>query len=405
MVAGKLEQSIHLGFWNVRGVRRKRPASIARWLPLLLLWAAVLPAANEKETEADLRKVRREITELQQAIRNDTTQRDQLAGRLRDAELTVSGQRRKLDEVRAQRAESAKRRAALQAEHDQTEQRLAGERDALAGELRAAYTIGREEQIKLLLNQQDPAQLGRMFAYYGYFGRARADRIQAIRTQLERLNEIDASLAAEDQRLAQLEDQAQGELDGLQRARRERSDVLKDMDQQLKTRQAALTKLKQDADGLEKLLADLRRVLSDFPVNSGEPFEKLKGRLSWPALGKLLADFGERRASGMTWNGVLMATARGSQVRAVHSGRVVYADWLPGMGLLTIVEHSGGYLSLYGHNEQLFRAVGDWVSPGDVIATSGDSGGRSQPELYFEIRKGATPLNPHQWIRKPLPRN
>jgi septal ring factor EnvC (AmiA/AmiB activator) len=365
----------------------------------------VLPAANEKETEADLRKVRREITELQQAIRNDTTQRDQLAGRLRDAELTVSGQRRKLDEVRAQRAESAKRRAALQAEHDQTEQRLAGERDALAGELRAAYTIGREEQIKLLLNQQDPAQLGRMFAYYGYFGRARADRIQAIRTQLERLNEIDASLAAEDQRLAQLEDQAQGELDGLQRARRERSDVLKDMDQQLKTRQAALTKLKQDADGLEKLLADLRRVLSDFPVNSGEPFEKLKGRLSWPALGKLLADFGERRASGMTWNGVLMATARGSQVRAVHSGRVVYADWLPGMGLLTIVEHSGGYLSLYGHNEQLFRAVGDWVSPGDVIATSGDSGGRSQPELYFEIRKGATPLNPHQWIRKPLPRN
>jgi len=386
-------------------VSRKRPGSIARWLPLLLLWAIALPAADEKETEADLKKVRRAITELQQAIRSGTTQRDQLAGRLRDAELTFAGQRRKLDEVKAQRVESAKRRAALQAEHEQTEQRLTGERDSLAGELRAAYTIGREEQLKLLLNQQEPAQLGRMFVYYGYFGRARADRIQTIRTQLDRLGELDAALAAEDARLADLQDQAQSELDGLQRARRERGDVLKDIDQQIKTRQATLTKLKREEDGLEKLLADLRRVLSDFPVNSGEPFEKLKGRLSWPAQGKLLADFGQRRASGLTWNGVLLATDRGSQVRAVHSGRVVYADWLPGMGLLTIVEHSGGYLSLYGHNEQLFRAVGDWVSSGDVIASSGDSGGRSQSELYFEIRKGATPLNPHQWIRKPLPRN
>ncbi|HEY7378036.1 MAG TPA: hypothetical protein VH542_05080, partial [Steroidobacteraceae bacterium] len=235
-------------------MHRKRPGSIARWLPLLLLWTLALSAADEKETEADLRKVRKEISDLQQAIRSDTTQRDRLAGRLRDAELTVAGQRRKLDDLRAQRAQSAKRRAALQAEHEQTEQRLAGERAALAGELRAAYTTGRQEELKLLLNQQDPAQLGRMFAYYGYFGRARADRIQSIRTQLDRLNELDTELAAEDARLADLQDQAQSELDGLQRARRERGDVLKDMDQQLKSRQANLTKLKREADSLEKLL-------------------------------------------------------------------------------------------------------------------------------------------------------
>ena len=385
-------------------MQQKRPASIARWLALLLLWAMALPAADQKDTEADLRKVRKEITELQQSIRSDTTQRDQLAGRLRDAELTVSGQRRKLDDLRGQRADSARRRTALQAEHARVETSLADERAALAGQLRAAYTIGREEQLKLLLNQQDPAQLGRMFAYYGYFGRARADRIQAIRRQLDRLEELDAAVAAEDARLAELEDQAQAELDGLQRARRERGDVLNELNQQLKNRQVTLAKLTRERDALEKLLADLRRVLSDFPVTSTEAFEKLKGRLNWPVRGRLLADFGERRAGGLTWNGVLLATDRGSQVRAVHSGRVVYADWLPGMGLLTIVEHSGGYLSLYGHNEQLYRAVGDWVGAGDVIASAGDSGGRNQPELYFEIRKGATPLNPHQWIRKPLPR-
>ena len=385
-------------------MQQKRPASIARWLAALLLWAMALPAADQKDTEADLRKVRKEITELQQSIRSDTTQRDQLAGRLRDAELTVSGQRRKLDDLRGQRADSARRRAALQAEHVRVETSLADERAALAGQLRAAYTIGREEQLKLLLNQQDPAQLGRMFAYYGYFGRARADKIQAIRRQLDRLEELDAAVAAEDARLAELEDQAQAELDGLQRARRERGDVLNELNQQLKNRQLTLAKLTRERDALEKLLADLRRVLSDFPVTSTEAFEKLKGRLNWPVRGRLLADFGERRAGGLTWNGVLLATDRGSQVRAVHSGRVVYADWLPGMGLLTIVEHSGGYLSLYGHNEQLYRAVGDWVGAGDVIASAGDTGGRNQPELYFEIRKGATPLNTHQWIRKPLPR-
>jgi murein hydrolase activator len=364
-----------------------------------------LPAADQKDTEADLRKVRKEITELQESIRSDTTQRDQLAGRLRDAELTVAGQRRKLDDLRGQRADSARRRAALQAEHSRVEASLGDERAALAGQLRAAYTIGREEQLKLLLNQQDPAQLGRMFAYYGYFGRARADKIQSIRQELDRLEELDAAVAAEDARLADLEDQARAELDGLQRARRERGDVLNELNHQLKNRQVTLAKLTREKDALEKLLADLRRVLSDFPVNSAEPFEKLKGRLNWPVKGRLLADFGERRAGGLTWNGVLLATDRGSQVRAVHAGRVVYADWLPGMGLLTIVEHSGGYLSLYGHNEQLYRAVGDWVGAGDVIASAGDSGGRNQPELYFEIRKGATPLNPHQWIRKSLPRS
>jgi len=363
-----------------------------------------LPAADQKDTEADLRKVRKEISELQQSIRSDTTQRDQLAGKLRDAELTVAGQRHKLDELRVQRADSARRRAALQAERGQVENSLADEREALAGQLRTAYTIGREEQIKLLLNQEDPAQLGRMFAYYGYFGHARAAKIDSIRKQLDRLEELDAEVAAEDARLAELENLAQAELDGLQRARHERGEVLGELNQQLKNRQVTLAKLTREKDALEKLLADLRRVLSDFPVNSAEPFEKLKGRLSWPVKGRLLADFGDRRAGGLTWNGVLLATDRGSQVRAVHSGRIVYADWLPGMGLLTIVEHSGGYLSLYGHNEQLYRAVGDWVGVGDVIASAGDSGGRSQPELYFEIRKGATPLDPHQWIRKPLPR-
>ncbi len=361
-------------------------------------------AADERKAEADLSKVREDIEELQKSIRSETTERDSLAARLRDAELTASGARKRLDRIRAQRRQSARHRAQLQSERTAVEQTLAGEREALAGQLRAAYTIGRDEQLKLLLNQQDAAQLGRMFAYYGYFGRARAARIASIDGQLAKLVELDAQLAAEDEQLAALEDEARLQLETLQRGRQDRAQVVKELDRELKNRRTQLARLKREEATLEGLLADLRRVMQEFPVNSEEPFEKLKGKLAWPVLGRLVADFGQKRSPGLKWNGVLLATDRGSQVRALYFGRVIYADWLPGMGLLTILEHSGGYLSLYGHNQQLFKAVGDWVGPGDVIAAAGDSGGRSRPELYFEIRKGATPLNPHQWIKKALPR-
>ncbi len=385
----------------------RRPSWCRPWpsriLSLLLICGAS-HAADERKAEADLSKIRKDIAELQKSIRSETTERDGLAARLRDAEFTVAEARQRLDGLQAQRKESTRRRAELKVERDGTERSLEAERAALAGQLRTAYTIGRDEQLKLLLNQQDPARVGRMFAYYGYFGRARAARIDAIRAQLERLLELEQRLAAEDEQLAKLEDKARHELEAVQRARQDRATVVKELDRELKDRRVKLARLKREESTLEDLLADLRRVLQEFPVNSAEPFEKLKGRLAWPVRGRLVADFGQRRAAGLNWNGVLLATERGTQVRAVYFGRVIYADWLPGMGLLTILEHSGGYLSLYGHNQQLFKSVGDWVSPGDVIASAGDSGGRSQPELYFEIRKGATPLNPHQWIKKSLPR-
>ncbi len=371
---------------------------------MLLLVGGPTQAADEHKAEADLDRVRRDIAELQKTIRSETTERDGLAARLRDAELTVVQARQRLAGLRAQRRESTRRRAQLETSRSEVELALAAERDALAGQLRAAYTIGRDEQLKLLLNQQDPAQVARMLAYYGYFGRARAARIASIDLQRAKLLELDARLAAEDEQLARLEEQARHQLEGVQRGQHDRAAVVKELDQELKDRRTKLARLKREEATLEGLLADLRRVMQEFPVNSEEPFEKLKGRLTWPVLGRLVADFGQKRSPGLKWNGVLLATERGSQVRALYFGRVIYADWLPGMGLLTILEHSGGYLSLYAHNQQLFKAVGDWVSPGDVIASAGDSGGRSRPELYFEIRKGATPLNPHQWIKKPLPR-
>lgn len=369
---------------------------------LLAALLALGPAlgADPDSTEADLGRIRREIAGLEKEIRHETSRRDTLAARLRDAELTVAGARRKLAEVRAEQAQSEQRRSDLDKQEAESERILSNERASLAGELRAAYTIGRNEQFKLLLNQEDPARLGRMMVYYGYFGRSRAARIDGIRAELGRLLVLQRALAAETERLAQLEQQAGDELATLQSGRRDRSQVLTEIEQKLKGRTAQLARLKREEGTLEKLLADLRRVLPEFPAGKEQPFEKLKGRLHWPVAGKLVESFGRGPAGGMSRSGVRLSTQRGAQVRAVYFGRVIFADWLPGMGLLLILEHGGGYLSLYGHNDQLFKSVGDWVAPGDVISTVGDSGGRARPELYFEIRKGARPLDPSQWIGK-----
>ena len=262
--------------------------------------------------------------------------------------------------------------------------------------------IGQEEPLKLLLNQRDPAQTGRVLTYYQYFGRARASQIAAINAHLGELATLDAALAAEEERLAALEEQRQAaNCRSLQAARERRGRALVSLDAESKNRAKELERLKEQQGGLEKLVRELRRALEridKFPTDSKDAFAKLRGKLAWPVTGRLVASYGQTRAGGMKWDGVLVAGTQGAPVRAVYHGRVVYADWLSGLGLLTIIDHGDGYLSLYGHNERLYKEVGERVTAGDTIATMGDSGGRAAPELYFEIRKGRTSDRPQALV-------
>jgi septal ring factor EnvC (AmiA/AmiB activator) len=263
--------------------------------------------------------------------------------------------------------------------------------------------IGREEPLKLLLNQKDPERAGRMFAYYGYFGRARAGQIHQIEDNVQSLSKLDAQLEEEDGKLAELEKAQRAQLAGLEQARARRGVVLASLEAESHTRSESLERLRGQQAGLEKLLKELRQALEKFPVDSNAEFARLRGRLVWPVNGRLVARFGETRAGGVKWDGVLVATERGAPVRAVYQGRVIYADWLPGLGLLTIVDHGDGYMSLYGHNERLYKAAGEQVAAGDEIASAGDSGGTTRPELYFEIRKGGRPVDPRPWFKQTEP--
>ncbi len=374
---------------------------MARALPLLmsLAWLLAPPAFGAKDPESDLARVKQRIAELQREIRADTQRRDQLAARLRTAEEKVSAARAGLDAARKRVRDSDARLRALAKERGELGQRLEAERDALAAQVRAAYAAGREEQLRMLLSEQDPAALGRMLVYYGYLGRARAGQIEEIRSAVARIESLQQAEAEERARLAGLEQARERELAAVQAARREREAAVGEINAKLKDRGDALGKARRDAATLEKLVADLRRALRQAPAPPGQPFERVRGRLPWPVAGRVVARFGQPRGGGLRWNGVMISAERGAEVRAPYAGRVAYADWLPGLGLLIVLDHGGGYMTLYGHNDQLFRAVGDLVAAGDVIAAVGDSGGQARPELYVEVRKGTVAQDPHRWFQ------
>jgi len=388
--------------------RRRGRLAVALLLALATV-AAVPPAAAQaerkatpKQKEAELKRVNERIERVRKSVNADVEKRDRLSAQLRDAELSIQDARRQLEGLRAQRIASEARLRDLERERERRESELAAERGALAGQLRAAYVSGRHEQLRLLLNQEDPAAVGRMLAWYGYFGRARAGRIESISDQLEHLALVRERIAAEGDRLKGLEARREQELESLRGAQERRTRAVASIEQQIKSQGGQLKRLESQARGLEKLIADLRKALANPPVAKKAPFEPLKGRLPWPVQqGKVLARFGQPRAGGsLRWQGMLIGTDRGARVRAPYAGRVAYADWLPGMGLMIVLDHGGGYLSLYGHNDELFRKVGEPVAAGDVIGSVGDSGGNDQSALYFEVRRGREPVNPEIWLQR-----
>lgn len=357
------------------------------------------PEADAKKAEAELAAVKSEIERVTREVSSAQVERDRLTRDLRSAELSVGHARESLSDLKRQRAGHAARRASLATEQRERSAQLDRNRAELAGQIRAAYTLGRQEQLKLLLNQEDPALAERMLVYYGYFGRARAGQIKLIEDDVQRLAEVAAELDAEDAELARLEQQQRAELAQLEHSRQQRSTVLAGLEAESRTRAQNLERLRGQQAGLEQLLKELREAMERFPLETSQAFARLRGKLAWPVSGHLVARFGDARAGGVRWDGVLVATERGAPVKAVCGGRMIYADWLPGLGLLAIVDHGDGYLSLYGHNERLYKAAGEQVGAGETIAAAGDSGGTGRTELYFEIRKGGKPVDPRPWFK------
>jgi septal ring factor EnvC (AmiA/AmiB activator) len=367
-------------------------------------WGAATDAADAThadDAKARLAAVRARIADLTNRIGADLKQRDTLNARVREAELAIAAKRQRVDELRTAKLAAERRRSELRAEQTRDQNALREQQASLAAQVREAYMIGRQDELKLLLNQSNPASLGRTLTYYGYFARQRGEKIAAIREDENRLQQLVAEIEQQTQNLRTLEEDANREIAGLQRARAERSEAVAALTKKVASGNQQLGDLKREEQAVESLVAELARVMQDFPVDATQSFVSMRGRLPWPVQGRVSARYKAARdnsAGGVRWNGVMIDTARGAKVRAPFFGRVVYADWLQGLGLLLIIGHSGGYMTLYGHAEVLYKSVGDWVAPGDVIAALSDSEG-AEPQLYFEIREGRKTVDPKAWLR------
>ena len=243
--------------------------------------------------------------------------------------------------------------------------------------------------------------IARVLAYHRYFQRAQVGRIDRLRGDLKRLADLQDSILAATRELTATRADRDVESTKLEVERRERAQLITAIDARLKDQAARISALGKNETALNQLLEQLRDVFADIPKElTGEaPFASARGKLAWPLRGKIVTAFGATDESGRRSSGVLLAAKTGAAVHAIAHGRVVFADWMRGYGLLMIVDHGDGYLSLYGCNETLLKDVGDWVDAGETIATSGASGGQKTPGLYFELRAKGQAVDPRGWLK------
>ena len=381
-------------------------ATAAR-LALLLAFACAAAVASAQDDdlaqikEQELAQVRERISDLKDLLDERAAERDEVSAELQAAEVEIAAKRRQLEDLEHQQAYSEKRLAELAERRRERRAELDLEIGQLSAQVRAAYTSGSQERIRLLLNQHDPAALGRLMTWYRYLSEYRGRNIEAVNAHLEELSALEEEAAREQQRLTGLVAARNEELSKLDAAQQERKELLAMLRTRMQEEGAEMKRLAAQEADLSRLIAELSSILADYPITSEEPFTAHRGRLTWPVAGRLVHDFGQPRADGrLSWNGVVLAAPRGREVRAVYHGRVVFSDWLDGMGLLVIVDHGEGFLTLYGHNETTLKRAGDWVAPGDAIATVGVSGGQADSGLYFEIRQGTKPVDPRDWITR-----
>jgi len=374
---------------------------------LLLPWLAAPSFSQDsggetaKVKEQELAEVRERISALKQSLDKVAEERDRVTAELQELDIAIAERRARLSDIERERRYTANKKEKLDAELAEREAHLDAESTALAAQVRTAYMSGSQEKIRLLLNQRDPATLGRLMAYYRYLNDYRAENIGAVVEEIQRLEELRSQIAAEEARLTNLARERYDELGRLDASQTQRKTLLDSLRRRMADEGEEVERLAAQERDLTRLIAELTSILSDYPITSEQPFAELRGKLTWPVAGRLIHDFGQPRAGGkLKWNGVVLAAPRGREVRAVYHGRVAFADWLAGMGLLVIVDHGDGYLTLYGYNETILKDTGDWVAPGDIIATVGDSGGQAQSGLYFELRHGKQPQNPRRWVTR-----
>lgn len=394
----------------------------ARLLLLLvaLLAAGAAPAQNSRDTERKLERARSELKSIASERRKLEGQRGAASRELRQADEQVGKSSRTLRDTESALQQQGAALAELQRHRDALNEKLGRQREELARLLRAAYKLGDDAPLKVLLAQDRIADANRDLAYHRYLQRDRAQRVGTLTAELRQLDQVERDIVNQRAQLDATREDKRQELATLEKQRRDRAALIAQLDKRYRDRNAKEKALGRDVKALERLLAKLRaaaaraakqREAAAARANRGTPGTRTAtraasaapipvGGLGWPVSGALLAGYGGTMPDGRNSEGVLIGAPVGSAVRAVADGQVVYAEWMTGYGLLLIVDHGNDYMSLYAHNDALLKDAGDTVKRGDAVGSVGNSGGQGRPALYFELRRNGQPVNPNVWLQK-----
>jgi murein hydrolase activator len=373
-------------------------------LALLCCSLAKAPGAADNpltDNRQRLEQMQARIKELSNSLGSDRGLLDDYQQELRGIERKISQTAMRLKQLDTELGQQRAAQEQLKRQEQQQLTYLERQRELLARQMRAAYVMGRQERIKLLLNQQDPERLSRLVRYHDYLNQQRVRQLEQIKALLAELAKTRDQVTNEERRSEDLRQQVLRQQQEQEASKQQRDKVLQGLARKIMDKDKELLSLKQNEKDLQTLIHQLQQAMLELAKQNpwGGGFQRQKGNLIWPLPGKLAASFGSPRSSGLTWDGVFIQAREGSEVKAVHPGRVAFADWLRGFGLLLIIDHGDGFMTLYGHNQGLLKAVGDPVEQGETIAQAGNGGGSLSSGIYFRIRHQGKPVNPADWCK------
>ena len=379
--------------------RLARTALLTTALLMLGYSSTAMAQQDEQAAREQLDAIGQEIDAMAERLSATGQARNSAQQELREVETELAQTHQRLDQLQAERRQLADETTQLR----QHRERLEGERDAqyaaLGQQLAALYRLGPTPQLKLLLNQSDPAELDRMQAYLNRLTQARQQRLTDIARLDTALADTELALAERQTRLDTLADELETQSALLAERTEERRGVVTTLDDRYGSEADRLADLNQSREQAEQQLraiqAELARLAEPTPTTH---ITRTQGDLPWPVQGSITASF--QRRNGVHYNGIVIQASEGTAVTAVHSGRVVFADWMRGFGNLLIIDHGDQIMTLYAHLQQFSARPGQQVSRGDAIGRVGNSGGQSRPALYFEVRRGGEPINPQRWIAR-----
>jgi len=368
------------------------------------LFASVECLASESDNEKAKQRNSAKLNDVQQAIAKQESNifktnkaRALLEKQLKNDDLAIAKVAKAINEIEQSLKSTQKEISSLSKEKQLlTSQKIAQEQ-LLAKQLRSAYTTGQHDYLKLLLNQEQSEKIQRTITYYQYMNKARIEEIEKFQATIAQLMIVSTQHQQQVEHLKTLKQSQQKQRVKLNGNKKNRSKTLASLGKELLSSKQQLAKLKADEANLAAALQKLTELIRSEVDLTG--LSKLKRKLSWPVKGRLLRSFGSKKQGYLKWKGVLLGAPIGRQVQTIHNGTVLFSDWLKGYGLLTVIDHGNGYMSLYAHNQTLLKSVGDQVETGEPIALVGQSGGQDRAGLYFEIRHQGKAVNPKLWCR------